>query len=238
MLRNASGGQQQLPSQTRPLGAASYHYPHPHCRRGASPPVAVSVTASGAESDLALKLQIAPAVAKVAVGAVAVAGLLVVEVVLTANSQSSLQPGLYHRLMDKWLQFLECLHMCYCVSVDLLCVSRDGVLQPRKLKAQLQHMQPVLKVMTTECLHNSNTYMLRVSWLICVCCLSRNNTYILGVFCLTCLWLLRMVLCNGGHVVQSMQGFLATTAGQIHVLHVLIIIQQILQFLSTKPQSA
>lgn len=88
MLQRASDGRQHLPSQTGPLGAASHHCSRPHCRRGASPPVVVSVAASGAECDLALKLQIAPAVAKVAVGVVAVAGHLLVEGVWTANSRA------------------------------------------------------------------------------------------------------------------------------------------------------
>lgn len=53
----------------------------------------MSVAASGAVCDLALKLQIAPAVAKlavakVAVGAVAVVGLLLAEGMLTANSRA------------------------------------------------------------------------------------------------------------------------------------------------------
>ena len=56
----------------------------------------------------------------------------------------------------------------------------------------------------------------------------------LGFFWLMCMWLLSVVLCNVGHVVQSKHGLLATAAGEIHVLHVLIIIQQILQLLSSK----
>ena len=66
----------------------------------------------------------------------------------------------------------------------------------------------------------------------------RKATYILGVFWLVCFWLLTVVLCNVGHVVESKHGFLATAAAQVHVLHVLIIIQKILQLLLSKPQSA